>query len=924
MAFGGFRFAGLELKNIAGSGGMKALLIALLVIPCLCAAFYLGSLADPYKSLEAVPVAIVNEDEGATINGEKRNVGEEVCDDVAARTDGLKWSFVSADEAQAGMESGAYYMVCTIPSDFSEKIASADTGEPKAADLGIEYNESKNAAASQMGRSVWQSIQAQVTNSVTRQYWNTMLTRSSDAGESMEESSAGAEQLAQGMETVVEGNSAITEGISGMGQGAAALQSGLSTLVSGGDAIAQGATALGSTGSVLDAGAQGMATGLSALASQTSALGEQTGQLASGAQAVDEGLKATVDSIGSSDQAFDMENPTLAASSQTVTSLSQATGAGLESLDGSLASIEGNAAAALDEGLSSAKRALDGVAADLRAVADQAAAAEDDQAVASQVAKATNAANAAAGDVTDAQGAVGAAQQYEGGAQTDIAEARAALDTLVQGGTLSAEDAATVSAAIGLLDGASGNLDYASASLATAADSLTSASAYASDASTAANAISGMTSSGIATQIDAAAQAVESVSSNTIGTSFDAPLLDANSSSTKTLYAAANGIDAGLQGARAIGSGISQSNDLVSTASSGVTQGIDALGQGLSLTQQGTSALSMGTSALAAATPVLAEGIDQLDQGAQGLATGVSAYVSGASVLAQSLPAFTQGISTVASSTGALVSGADALAQASGQMGEGMTMVAESNQSLADQLSEDSEGLRMPKAEIEDKADMMSEPVELSESYYTHVNSFAAGLAPYFLAIGLWIGCLAASFALRPFDRRLSASGANPVATAFAGFVPFALIAVAQAVIMMLVLQFVLGMQVENVPQFYAFGLLVALVFAAIAQLLSAAFGLGGRLASIVLLMLQAACVAGVFPAETMGGLFQALGSILPMTYAVEGMRQIMTGIGFNVAMSSAGVLAVFLVACFALTALAIWRKRMVRMADLHPAFRAV
>ena len=55
MAFGGFRFAGLELKNIVGSRAMKALLIALAVIPCLCVAFYLASFADPYKSLESVP-----------------------------------------------------------------------------------------------------------------------------------------------------------------------------------------------------------------------------------------------------------------------------------------------------------------------------------------------------------------------------------------------------------------------------------------------------------------------------------------------------------------------------------------------------------------------------------------------------------------------------------------------------------------------------------------------------------------------------------------------------------------------------------------------------------------------------------------------------------------------------------------------------
>ena len=254
MAFGGFRSAGLEMKNITGSGVMKGVLVALAVIPCLCAAFYLASFSDPYKALDAVPVAIVNQDEGATINGEERNVGEEVCNDISARTDGLQWNFVSSDEASAGMEAGDYYMVCTIPSDFSERIASADTGEPKAATLGVEYDESQSAAASQMGRSVWQKIQGQISDSITRQYWNTMLTRASDAGKAMEESAAGAQQLADGMGAIEEGNSAISEGIAGLGQGAATLQSGLGAMATGGEALGQGATALASTGSLLDAG----------------------------------------------------------------------------------------------------------------------------------------------------------------------------------------------------------------------------------------------------------------------------------------------------------------------------------------------------------------------------------------------------------------------------------------------------------------------------------------------------------------------------------------------------------------------------------------------------------------------------------------------------------------------------------------------
>ena len=928
MAFGGFRFAGLELKNILGGAGMKALLVALAVIPCLCAAFYLASYSDPYKALERVPVAVVNLDEGATINDEERNVGQEVCDDIAARSDGLQWNFVSAEEAQAGMEAGTYYMTCTIPADFSEKIASADSGDPKSASMSVEYNESQNVTASQAGRSVWQQIQGEVTDSVTRQYWNAVLTRTSDAGQSMEESATGAQQLAEGMDTVVEGNAGITEGIAGIGQGAAALQSGLGAIASGGDALAQGAAALSSTGGLLGQGASALAVGTQALAGQTSALGEQTQQLADGAQAIDQGLGAAVQSIGSSDDDLSAENPTLAASSQAVTD-------GLAQLSDGLALIQDGAVAPLKQGLSAVKGSIDGVAGDLHTLADDAAASEDGQQSASSIQEATEAASAVSQHVSDAQEGVGSADESVSSVQGDVAAAASALKELSAAGTLSAQDQAAVDDVLARLASADESLTSADASLGAASSSLGSAAENAQSTSAAIAGISNSSAAGISAQIEAAAQALDAVSASAIGAKDDTVSLgdlgaaDAEGDSSSgpdsakvTLFAAINGIDSGLDSTQAAIGDADTPGASLAFASNGVTQGIDALGEGLSLTQQGTSALSLGTTALAAATPLLSEGITQLDQGAQGVATGLEAYIGGVDVLAQSVPAFVQGLSGVAEGTGALVSGSNMLAQASGQMGEGLSMVGDGVSSIADQLTEDSDGLHMPQAEIDDKAQMMSTPVELDEGYYTHVDSFAAGIAPYFWAVCLWVGCLIASFVLRPFDRRLVASGANPFAAAFSGFAPMALLAAAQSLVLMVVLQFVFGMQVQGAAQFYAFGLLAAVAFAAIMQLLSAAFGLGGRLAAVVLLMLQIACASGVFPVETAGGLFQALGHIMPMAYAIDGMRQIMCGVGFNVAAQAAVALAVVAIVVFALTALAAYRRRMVRMADLHPAMQ--
>ncbi|MFR3092440.1 MAG: hypothetical protein ACLTMP_12545 [Eggerthella lenta] len=88
------------------------------------------------------------------------------------------------------------------------------------------------------------------------------------------------------------------------------------------------------------------------------------------------------------------------------------------------------------------------------------------------------------------------------------------------------------------------------------------------------------------------------------------------------------------------------------------------------------------------------------------------------------------------------------------------------------------------------------------------------------MALGLWVGGLVAGFVFKPLNSRLIMSGANPVTVAFSNYLPVAFFSLIQATLLMVVLQFGLQLQIDNVPAFYAMGYLTALVFAAIMQML--------------------------------------------------------------------------------------------------------
>lgn len=107
-----------------------AIIIGVLVIPLLYSYFYLGAFCDPYARLDDVPVAVVNLDSGAVINGEERNLGQEICDNL--EKDGtFKFVFTDNADAEQGVLENDYYASITIPKDFSSNASTASKDTEK-------------------------------------------------------------------------------------------------------------------------------------------------------------------------------------------------------------------------------------------------------------------------------------------------------------------------------------------------------------------------------------------------------------------------------------------------------------------------------------------------------------------------------------------------------------------------------------------------------------------------------------------------------------------------------------------------------------------------------------------------------------------------------------------------------------------------
>ncbi|HTM85678.1 MAG TPA: YhgE/Pip family protein, partial [Mycobacterium sp.] len=106
----------------------------------------------------------------------------------------------------------------------------------------------------------------------------------------------------------------------------------------------------------------------------------------------------------------------------------------------------------------------------------------------------------------------------------------------------------------------------------------------------------------------------------------------------------------------------------------------------------------------------------------------------------------------------------------------------------------------------------------------------------------------------------------------------------------------------------------------ALIQAFNAVFGVSvGRVLTLAFLMLQLVSAGGIYPVETTAKPFQILHPVDPMTYAVNGLRQLIVG-GIDSRLGVAlAVLFGVLAASLAASSWAARRNRQYTMDRLHP-----
>lgn len=828
-----------EWKNILKNHWIQIVLVALILIPSIYTVVFLGSMWDPYGNSGDLPVAVVNKDKAVEYNDKKLDVGDQLVSKLKDN-DSLDFHFVNSKEANKGLKDGDYYMVITIPNNFSKNATTLLDKNPKKMVLNYTTNPGTNYVASKMDDSAIAKIKAEVSASVTKTYAETIFSSIGTMSDGFAEASDGTQQLSDGMTQLEDGNKTISDNLKVLASSSLTFKDGTNTLTKGLKSYTDGVVTVNN-------GIYQLKNGVGTLGSATPTLAKGIGDLNTGAQSLSKGVS---DYTAGVSQALAGANQ-LVANNTTLNEGVSTLGKGVQSL------AEGNQQVV--DGLTTVSASL------------QSNLSEDNV---NKIQKATSGNDSLVSANTLLKGMLLGDEQSKSFGLKWLNKKLSEQEATMAGTAIGKTEQEKL-VIIGTLEKYSYNEIVSEV------------------ASGNKEAISKL-SSGL-TELNAAVNG---------GTLSDGTQTEGLLKGSKTVQAGLNEVNAKVNGGtyktlkdnKVVEVTIDSKDALVSGIQT-YTAGVTSLQEGLSTIAGNNTTLTSGASALAKGTSQLNSNVPALTQGITALSSGVDQLANGTSTLVSNNSTLMNGANQLASGAGQISDGAGKLAAGSGTLGEGIESAADGVNTLNDALKS---GAEESKIDSTDKTtDMVATPVETSHKEISKVENNGHAMAPYMMSVGLYVTCLA--FALMYPIRRGIKKAENAWKYWASKATVMYTVSTLAAIVMVTALRLINGFEPVNLGLTYLFAILVSAAFMSLVMLLSLTTGFIGDFLLLVFMIVNLGGSAGTYPLDTSPAIYKAIHKFVPYTYSVDGFRKTISMTAPSISVEIA-VFAGILIVCSLLT----------------------
>ena len=278
-----------EWKKLISNKILLAVTIAVIIIPAIYTTLFLGSMWDPYGNAGQLPTAVVNHDRPVVFEGKTLNLGKDLMEELKGNNS-LDFCFPSDEDAEEGLQKGRYYMVITIPENFSESAASLTEEAPEKMVLRFKTNPGTNYIASKMSETAMKELKNSIREEVTRSYAQIMLDKAAEAAEGMMQAADGVQSLDEGASSLGEGIAEAGKGGARLASGAAAADESMVSLNNGLNLLEEESSALPAVASALDEGTDVLSDGAQNIAQGLDSLSGGVNDLQAGADALSAGF----------------------------------------------------------------------------------------------------------------------------------------------------------------------------------------------------------------------------------------------------------------------------------------------------------------------------------------------------------------------------------------------------------------------------------------------------------------------------------------------------------------------------------------------------------------------------------------------------------------------------------------------------------
>lgn len=381
-------------------------------------------------------------------------------------------------------------------------------------------------------------------------------------------------------------------------------------------------------------------------------------------------------------------------------------------------------------------------------------------------------------------------------------------------------------------------------------------------------------------------------------------------SSGAELRSVASLIDAGASLTTITASALTGSNDAANASGGTVAAAAEALNAAVTSAQTAASEVQQQIPSSSSQAGIEGVGADA----AQSLASDVSELagaVSSISNEASGVVASLQGIATsMADSTDSaaarLLNVRDDLRSAANKMTASASKVRKLQDDVAAAIAKGDIGQlsSLVGSNRSVVAQWLIEPLDIETQAMYPIENFGSAVAPFYAVLSIWAGAVllvlvlktdATPERLRRYEQKRGRAVRN-YEQSLGRYLVFLVLSLVQASLVGLGDLFFLRIQCAHPLLFLAACWACALVFSSLAYTLALSFGNVGKALCLVLLVMQVVGAGGEYPAQMLGGVFQAISPLLPFGYGMSALQAAVAGLYSTEYLMSLLYLAVFLV----------------------------